>query len=289
MSRSVARVMTGTALALAVAALLWLNTLAVQGVLALIVAALLASVCAWELDRMGAFRGRGLGVPLVAATLVLLAYEAARVLTIDDTAAIAPLARMVRHYALGAASAFAVALLASIVVHRSASASPFRVALLAMWLLPPLFALVVLDQMFGGAGLFALILLAKIGDNAGYFVGRAIGKRHPFPGISPGKTVAGCVASLVAGTVTGAVVLPLSLGARTMPQVALGALVGGLVNVAAQASDLSESWVKRRAGVKDSSTLVGPSGGVLDVIDSLFFAMPVALCLWTWVYAAPAG
>ena len=60
-------------------------------------------------------------------------------------------------------------------------------------------------------------------------------------------------------------------------QVALGAVVGGLINVAAQAGDLSESWVKRKAGVKDSSTLVGPSGGVLDVIDSLLVAAPVAL------------
>jgi phosphatidate cytidylyltransferase len=131
-----------------------------------------------------------------------------------------------------------------------------------------------------------LVVLAKAGDNAGFFVGGAIGKRHPFPRISPGKTVAGCVASLVAGVVVGAILLPLTLGERTPLHVALGALIGGVINVAAQAGDLSESWVKRRAGVKDSSALLGPSGGVLDVIDSLLLAAPVALLAWTWAYPA---
>ena len=100
--------------------------------------------------------------------------------------------------------------------------------------------------------------------------------------------MAGCVASLVAGTLAGAVLLPLALGTATPGQFAVGALVGAVINVAAQASDLSESWLKRRAGVKDWSGLVGASGGVLDVIDSLFLASPVALVLWTWIYA-PAG
>ena len=155
---------------------------------------------------------------------------------------------------------------------------------LALWLLPPLFAIVLVDRDFGIAGLSVLILLAKIGDNAGYFVGRAIGKRHPFPNVSPGKTVAGCVASLVAGIAGGAVILPFTLGERGLPQALLGGLLGGLINVAAQAGDLSESKVKRTAGVKDSSTMFGPSGGVLDVIDSLLLAAPVALLAWSWAY-----
>ena len=41
-----------------------------------------------------------------------------------------------------------------------------------------------------------------------------------------------------------------------------------------------ESWIKRRTGVKDSSTAFGPSGGVLDQIDSLLFSVPVALLAW---------
>ena len=59
-----------------------------------------------------------------------------------------------------------------------------------------------------------------------------------------------------------------------------GALAGAAINVAAQAGDLFESWVKRRAGVKDASTWFGPSGGMLDLVDSLLFSVPVALWVW---------
>jgi phosphatidate cytidylyltransferase len=55
------------------------------------------------------------------------------------------------------------------------------------------------------------------------------------------------------------------------------------VNLAAQAGDLLESWVKRKAGVKDSSGLFGPSGGLLDQLDSLLLAVPVALVAWPWL------
>jgi len=56
-----------------------------------------------------------------------------------------------------------------------------------------------------------------------------------------------------------------------------GALAGLSLNLAAQAGDLFESGVKRRFGVKDSGALFGPSGGVLDVVDSLLATVPLAL------------
>jgi len=59
-----------------------------------------------------------------------------------------------------------------------------------------------------------------------------------------------------------------------------GAVAGALVNLAAQAGDLLESVLKRRSAVKDSGTWFGPSGGVLDVVDSLLTTLPVALILW---------
>ena len=233
---------------------------------------------------MGSYRGRRLALPLYASLVLcacILAVEMRR-----PAGYSAPQALLVL-YTSAMLAACPWGLLLSLLplpparemLPRGREALP-----LSLWLVPPLFALVLIDRVFDVEGLVALVVLAKIGDNAGYFVGRAIGKRHPFPRISPGKTVAGCVASLVAGVAGGAVVLPLTLGAWTPSQVTLGAALGGLINVAAQAGDLSESWVKRKAGVKDSSTLVGPSGGVLDVIDSLLLAAPVALVSWSWVY-----
>jgi phosphatidate cytidylyltransferase len=272
MSRLVARVLTGTTLALVAAGLLWLSGRFASGRVSFFVVTTLALLSAWELDHMGSFRGRKLGRALYPAACACAAIVAIDVFGPAD-----------RHALFALFGLYVCALVCAWVASATREGVP-----LALWLLPPLYSVVFVDRDFGTRGLVILVVLAKIGDNAGYFVGRALGKRHPFPNVSPGKTVAGCVASLVAGIAAGAVILPLTLGTRTPAQVALGALVGGLINVAAQASDLSESWVKRRAGVKDSSTLVGPSGGVLDVIDSLFFASPVALLLWAWIYP-PAG
>ena len=56
-----------------------------------------------------------------------------------------------------------------------------------------------------------------------------------------------------------------------------GALIGAVMNFAAQAGDLMESWVKRRSSVKDSGATFGPSGGFLDLLDSFFFTIPVAI------------
>lgn len=285
MSKLAARVRTGSMLALAAAALLWLDGLFAPGRVALVVVTLLAFLGAWELDRMGSFAGRRLGSALTLAASACALVAGAAVLRAPSFTAPGGLAAL-----YGCALLFSWPWLPRPGAVPGARDGRVRLPVaretvpLALWLFPPLYAIVLVDRDFGRAGLVALVVLAKIGDNAGFFVGRALGKHHPFPNVSPGKTVAGCVASLVAGIAGGAVVLPLTLGSWTPAQVALGALTGGLINVAAQAGDLSESWVKRKAGVKDSSALVGPSGGVLDVIDSLLLASPVALLAWSWVY-----
>jgi phosphatidate cytidylyltransferase len=280
----------GATLAAAAAGILWLRTLCAPGVLALAVVALLVALSIWELDRMGGLAGRGLawalGVPAVVAivSLVWLIASGRSFGGLPELAGLyvlAPLlvrpepARVLRMRSAG---------IVQPLFGQEEAACPVGARALAVWLLPPLFAIVLIDRGFGTSGLIALVVLAKVGDNAGYFVGRAFGKRHPFPHVSPGKTVAGCVASLVAGTVTGAFLMPATLGEWSPAQAALGAGIGALINVAAQAGDLSESWVKRRAGVKDSSALLGPSGGVLDVIDSLLVAAPVALVAWSLAY-----
>jgi phosphatidate cytidylyltransferase len=154
------------------------------------------------------------------------------------------------------------------------------VALLAAWIVPPLFALEGLRQAHGLAGLALLLVASKVGDTFGYYVGGAIGKRHPFPRLSPGKTVAGCVASLVGcvAVVVGLHLLGLAPAAR---HGTLGvALAAVATNLAAQAGDLLESHAKRKAGVKDSSGWFGPSGGLFDQVDSLLLTVPVAVACW---------
>ena len=53
--------------------------------------------------------------------------------------------------------------------------------------------------------------------------------------------------------------------------------------------DLFESLLKRSAGVKDSSAVFGPSGGLLDQLDSILLAVPVALLAWPWLLRASAS
>jgi len=157
---------------------------------------------------------------------------------------------------------------------------------LAVWIVPPLPALWHVWRAWSTGGLVAFLLCAKIGDTAGYYLGTMFGRRHPFPRISPGKTVEGCLGSFAAGTAAGGAAVSLGL----LPGALAGGLAAGaIVNLASQAGDLLESWVKRKAGVKDSSSVFGPSGGLLDQIDSLLLSVPLALASWPWLLGTPAG
>jgi CDP-diglyceride synthetase len=150
------------------------------------------------------------------------------------------------------------------------------------WVSAPLAGLSAVYARLGesGAGareLIALIVLSKVGDIVGYYGGSAFGRHHPFPRLSPGKTSEGCFASLLGALLAAAIlaqtgVLRLPLGSAL--------LIGAAINLASQAGDLLESRLKRSLAVKDSGSLFGPSGGFLDLVDSLLLSIPVALALW---------
>ena len=136
----------------------------------------------------------------------------------------------------------------------------------------PLAALVQIRLMAGPGAVFLVMLTIMISDTAQYYTGRAFGRRPLAPAISPKKTIEGAIGGFVFGTIALVVI-----GAFWAPQLGMGArLVLGVAIVALGiAGDLFESFLKRRAGVKDSSALIPGHGGVLDRIDALLFAAPV--------------
>jgi phosphatidate cytidylyltransferase len=116
------------------------------------------------------------------------------------------------------------------------------------------------------------IVIAMAGDVGGYFGGRWFGRHKLMPSVSPGKTVEGSTAAVVANLLGGAgsklVFFP-TLG--WVEALGLGLAVGCL----AQVGDLCESMLKRAFGSKDSGWIIPGHGGVLDRIDSLVFPAPL--------------
>lgn len=149
------------------------------------------------------------------------------------------------------------------------------------------------------------LVLAVIGlvictDTGAYFTGRAIGGPKIAPKISPSKTWAGLAGGMAAAGIWAAVVVltagyllsamgptgPSLASALEVANVGVAALVGALLAIFAQAGDFYQSWLKRRAGVKDSSRLIPGHGGLFDRIDGM---LPVAIIAGTAWAATQAG
>lgn len=142
----------------------------------------------------------------------------------------------------------------------------------------------------GTALLMLALVLVWISDTSAYVVGRTMGKRKLIASVSPGKTVAGAVGALAATALASWALVRFVL----VPQAQLGlrpvhaVLFGIAISAAVQLGDLAESLIKRQAGVKDSSHIIPGHGGVLDRIDGMLFALPVAYWLLTaWLIPAP--
>jgi len=150
------------------------------------------------------------------------------------------------------------------------------------------------------------LLVAVLGvvictDTGAYFTGRALGGPKIAPSISPSKTWSGLGGGMAAAAIWTTIVALtggylISGMSPTGPSVAealrttnLGtaALIGAGLAVAAQAGDFYESWLKRRAGVKDSGRLIPGHGGLFDRVDGL---LPVAIIAGTaWAAGGGAG
>ena len=128
------------------------------------------------------------------------------------------------------------------------------------------------DGPAGRANVLFLLLVVWASDIGAYVVGRLLGGPKLAPALSPGKTWSGSVGGLVAAVLAG------ELAAHWLAPGALGraGLLAGLLGIASQAGDLLESGIKRRFGVKDSGHLIPGHGGLLDRLDGLLLAAPVA-------------
>jgi phosphatidate cytidylyltransferase len=128
---------------------------------------------------------------------------------------------------------------------------------------------------------FALVMwtmgLVWATDIFAYVAGRAIGGAKVWPAISPNKTWAGLAGGMAAAGLFSAL---FALAAGWLVAPLLAALLGAGLAVLAQAGDFFESWLKRRAGVKDSGRLLGAHGGVMDRVDGL---VPVACAVALWM------
>lgn len=174
----------------------------------------------------------------------------------------------------------------AVALFRQAGVGPVLGGLASLvWIAFPLFCLVGVQTAYMSGRqnevwdvhtpLLLVFLPLWAGDSAAIFAGKAFGKHPLAPSISPKKTWEGATANFAACVLAG-------WGAGYWVGVGSGwgVLVGVLAGLCGQAGDLFESWLKRKASVKDSGSLLPGHGGILDRIDSLLFTAVPVTCVY---------
>ena len=138
---------------------------------------------------------------------------------------------------------------------------------------------------WGVPALMSLVIVVKMCDTGAYAVGRLIGRHKMTPLLSPGKTFEGLAGGLAFACFGSWLAFqklnPLMVSGDDRGAPAWGWLAYGLlVGLAGVIGDLAESLLKRDLGQKDSSRWMPGFGGVLDVLDSVLMAAPVAYLCW---------
>lgn len=127
----------------------------------------------------------------------------------------------------------------------------------------------------GRSNLLFVLVIIWASDTGAYLVGRVIGGPKLAPRISPSKTWAGMAGGIACAVAAGLVVGKLFAAGTNVAGVGISIALA----VASQAGDLLESAFKRRFGVKDSGRLIPGHGGLLDRLDGVLAAFPVAAIL----------
>jgi phosphatidate cytidylyltransferase len=179
----------------------------------------------------------------------------------------------------------ALAALAAGLVARARGLAPFWTSLGIVLVGLPAVALVWLRSLpeIGLSVLLWLLIVVWATDSAAYVVGRRVGGARLAPSISPGKTWSGLGGGVI-GASLASVLMAWTLGSERLVH---AAGLGAGFAVIAQLGDLAESMLKRRAGVKDSGSLIPGHGGILDRVDGFLLTAPalsllLGLKAWQW-------
>ena len=147
---------------------------------------------------------------------------------------------------------------------------------------------------WGMLALLSLLVVTKVADTGAFAVGRIFGRRKMTPSLSPGKTWEGFVGGVVSACLASWSLFhyagPAIVGsAYVEPAISASIIYGSLLALAGMVGDLAESLLKRDMERKDSSTWLPGLGGVLDIIDAVLVAGPVAWLCWVFGLVGPGA
>ena len=149
------------------------------------------------------------------------------------------------------------------------------------------------DNQWGLAALFSTLLIVKMADTGAFAFGKNFGRTKMMPILSPGKTWEGALGGIATACLTSwaffAYIAPqiVDSAAYVEPPLWAALTYGLLLAVAGMVGDLAESLLKRDMQRKDSSTWLPGLGGVLDIIDAVLIAAPVAWLCWVLGLVGP--
>jgi phosphatidate cytidylyltransferase len=159
--------------------------------------------------------------------------------------------------------------------------------LTSFWALLRLF-----DDTWGLTALVSTLVIVKMADVGAFAFGKNFGRTKMMPILSPGKTWEGALGGIATACLTSwaffAYIAPRIVESAYQPPSPVAAvLYGFLLALAGMAGDLAESLLKRDMERKDSSTWLPGLGGVLDIIDAVLFAAPIAWLCWVLGLVGP--
>lgn len=175
-------------------------------------------------------------------------------------------------------AATAVALFYAVVVRRDPMENAAVTVLGMLWVSLLSFAIVIGQSENAVELILLLVLLTAFFDIAGYFVGRAFGRRQIAPVVSPRKTVEGLLGGVVVTAALASILA--TIPAYDFMGIGGAILTAIVVAVFAPLGDAAESVVKRALDTKDMGSILPGHGGMLDRIDALLFVVPVGYFLF---------